>query len=211
MLDCQEYNSTWKIVNAGGWDSLQTFSNTQLYSDASHLTPVYTTWLITIFPRWEDQPNKLASMQRHISARTFRWLLPDFAKNCSAPYLCAFSLHAAYLSAFCKGRIPPWRCFHYEIRNHSLMVSSSRSNMTLMAFPTLGPVLLAAICSLTCFTLPHALQDRQHMYAFWADQFIGEAITNRQAHAAWLPFSAVGLACQPAITVSFPSVLCITT
>lgn len=30
--------------------------------------------------------------------------------------------------------------------------------MMLIALPTLGPVLLLAICSFTCFTLPQALQ-----------------------------------------------------
>lgn len=49
------------------------------------------------------------------------------------------------------------RC--YEIRNHSLIVSSSRSSIMLMALPTLGPVLLALMCSFTYFTFPHALQN----------------------------------------------------
>jgi len=33
--------------------------------------------------------------------------------------------------------------------------------MMLMALPTLGPVLLLAMCSFTCFTLPQALHMRQ--------------------------------------------------
>ncbi len=46
------------------------------------------------------------------------------------------------------------------MRNHSLIVSSSKSRMMLMALPTLGPVLLLAMCSFTCFTLPQALHMR---------------------------------------------------
>lgn len=51
----------------------------------------------------------------------------------------------------------------YDMRNHSLIVSSSRSRMMLMALPTLGPVLLLAICSLTCFTLPQALHTVENL------------------------------------------------
>ena len=53
----------------------------------------------------------------------------------------------------------------YEIRNHSLIVSSSRSSITLTALPTLGPFLLAAICSLTYLTLPHALYHAKSLSA----------------------------------------------